>query len=348
MSAIQETQSADLMTKLDQGYATYKDYTSVRLSNTQPEQKIIPGTGPQATPPTPAQHYYIVPSLYNFGTSSNKVLNDFMLEGPEMTTSFGIQSKQSPSGRMEHSIMCKFDMTNTEQLAFINTFDDIHKGFAGILAQIKGAVKLYNFNPQMAEATGLKNPIYKSRDELTGEVIQGRPPSIFLKLFSRGKGAMAEQTLFTGIDGNNISWNLLQNVEMKFIPLLHIKRMYVGGGKASIQIELVSAIVTSIHARNTTTRQLSTIHRIQTQRPELVDNVSAQIAKLTLERQDQIFNQSETQQQQQQTHPSTPTQSTFSGIEPPSQKSISISSIPDFTAYTPQRNVDASSNMQLN
>jgi hypothetical protein len=346
MSLTQETQSFDLNTKLDQPYATYKDFTSIRLSSTPPEQKIIPGTGPQATPPTPAQHYYIVPALYNLGTSSNKVLNDFMLEGPEMETSFGIQSKQSPSGRMESSIMCKFDMSNSEQLAFINTFDDIHKGFAGILSQIKGAVKLYNFNQQMAEATGLKNPIYKSRDELTGEVIQGRPPSIFLKLFNRGKGAMAEQTLFTGIDGKNISWNLLQNVEMKFIPLLHIKRMYVGGGKASIQIELVSAVVTSIHARNTTTRQLSTIHRIQCQRPELVDNVSAQIAKLTLDRQDQLVNEN------QQSTPTqlTPTQSqtTFSGIDPPSQKTITVSSIPDFTLSAPTRNTENNSSIQLN
>jgi len=346
MSIAQETQSADMLNKLEQPYATYKDFTSARLSSTPPEQKIIPGTGPQATPPTPAQHYYIVPALYNVGTSSNKVLNDFMLEGPEMETAFGIQTKQSPSGRMESSIMCKFDMSNPDQLAFINTFDDIHKGFAGILTLIKGAVKLYNFNAQMAEATGLKNPIYKSRDELTGEVIQGRSPSIFLKLFNRGKGAMAEQTLFTGIDGKNISWNLLQNVEMKFIPLLYIKRMYVGGGKGSIQIELVSAIVTSIHARNTTTRQLSTIHRIQSQRPELADNISAQIAKLTLDRQDQLVNQSESQQQPHT--PQSQSQSTFSGIEPTGQKSITISSIPDFTLSAPTRNNENHSSIQLN
>ena len=158
---------------------------------------------------------------------------------------------------------------------------------------------------------------------------------------------MAEQTLFTGIDGKNISWNLLQNVEMKFIPLLYIKRMYVGGGKGSIQIELVSAIVTSIHARNTTTRQLSTIHRIQSQRPELADNISAQIAKLTLDRQDQLVN--ENQQQQQQPHtPQSQSQSTFSGIEPTGQKSITISSIPDFTLSAPTRNTENHSSIQLN
>jgi hypothetical protein len=122
--------------------------------------------------------------------------------------------------------------------------------------------------------------------------------------------------------------------------------MYVGGGKGSIQIELVSAIVTSIHARNTTTRQLSTIHRIQSQRPELADNISAQIAKLTLDRQDQLVNQSENQQPPHT--PQSQSQSTFSGIEPTGQKSITISSIPDFTLSAPTRNNENHSSIQLN
>jgi hypothetical protein len=333
-------QSAELLIKLDQPYPTYKDYTNTRLSFTPAEQKIVPGTGPQAIPPTPPQNYNVVPLLYNKGTTNEKMLDDFFLEGPQMSTSFGIQSKPSPSGRPDHSIMCKFDMGDMDHQKFINTFDDIHRGCATILGQIKGSVKMYNFNPQMAEATGLKNPVYRSRDEMTGEIVQGRAPSIFLKLFNRGKGVMCEQTLFTGMDGKTIQWPILQNVEMKIVPLLHIKRIYVGGGKASIQIELVSAIVTSLHARNTTTRQLNTIHRIQSQRPELVDNVAAQIAKLTLDRQDQLMSSNEQNTIQQNSSPQQTTP-TFSGIEPTGLKNISLSSIPDFTSSAPMRNLES-------
>ena len=272
-----------------QNYCTYLDYTNNKLSCTPAEQKTIPGTGPGANPPQPAQFYYQVPLMYNFGTNENRILNDFLFEACEMDTAFGIQSKAGQSGRVEHSVMCRFDMNNGEHARFIDIMGQLHGGCAYILHQMKGTVKLYNFNAQMAEATGLKNPVYRARDEVTGDVIQGRAPSMFLKLFSRGKPPMVEQTLFTDLDGKPISWTLLQGVEMKFIPLIHVKRIYVGGGKASIQMEVVSAVVTSIRARNTTTRQLNTIQRLQQARPELADTVAAQLAKLTIDRQDQMM-----------------------------------------------------------
>lgn len=292
-------------------YSTYIDYTNTRLSCTPSEQKTIPGTGPQAQPPTPPAYYYQVPLMYNFGTPENRILTDFIFEGCEMISNFGIQSKAGQSGRIEHSVMCRFDMNNAEHIRFIDCLGQIHAGCAYILSQMKGAVKLYNFNAQMAEATGLKNPIYRARDEMTGEVIQGRAPSMFLKLFNRGKAPMAEQTLFTALDGKPIPWTLMQGVEMKFVPLLHIKRIYVGGGKASIQMEVVSAVVTSIHARNTTTRQLGTIQRLQAARPELADTVAAQLAKLTIDRQDQMLGTPPPTQDQ---YEGSETQPTFANI----------------------------------
>ena len=331
--------------KLNVPYATYRDYTNNRLSCTPAEQKMIPGTGPQANPPQPPQYYYQIPLMYNLGTGESKVLSDFMLEGCEMETGSGIQSKTGPSGRMEHSVMCRFNNNNPEHVRFIETMNQLHGGSAYILQQMKGAVKLYNFNAQMAEATGLKNPVYRARDEMTGEPIQGRAPSMFLKLFSHGKPPMVEQTLFTGLDGKPIPWTLMQNVEMKFIPLIHIKRIYVGGGKASIQMQVLSAIVTSIRARNSTTRQLSTIHRLQAERPELADTVAAQLAKLTTDRQDQMLG----------TAPASDTtqdgdQPTFSGITPTGQRQgvdrqnspsqaqgASPQNMQDFTADAPPR-----------
>lgn len=297
-------------------YSTYINYTNNRLSCTPAEQKTIPGTGPQANPPSAPQNYYQIPLMYNFGTNENKILNDFMLEGCEMDTGFGIQSKAGQSGRMEHSVMCRFDNNNPEHARWIETMGQLHGGCAYILSQMKGVVKLYNFNAQMAEATGLKNPVYRARDEVTGDVIQGRAPSMFLKLFSRGKGNMVEQTLFTGLDGKPIPWALMQNVEMKFIPLIHVKRMYIGGGKASIQMEVVSAIVTSIRARNSTTRQTDTIQRLQAARPELADTVAAQLAKLTIDRQDQMLGAPPAADQ------GTPTgdQPTFAGVTPTGQR----------------------------
>lgn len=303
-------------------FVPYDRYTSARLTCTPSEQKTIPGTGPQANPPSAPQYYYQIPLMYNFGTTENRILNDFKFEGCEMSSSYGIQSKPGPSGRMDHSIMSRFDMNDKEQTAFIDKMGEVHSGCAYILQQMKGAVKLYNFNAQMAEATGLKSPIYRARDEMTGEIVQGRAPSIFLKLFSRGKEPFVEQTLFTDLDGKPIPWALLKNVEMKFIPLLHIKRIYIGGGKASIQMEVVSAIVTSVRARNTATQQTTTLERLKQARPELIDMVSGQLAKLTIERQDQLLGMGEQKSEQDNDQDQDTNQPTFSGITPNKQQGM--------------------------
>lgn len=293
-------------------FATYIDYTSTKLTCTPFEQKTIPGTGQQATPPSPPQFYYQIPLMYNFGTDDVRILNDFVFEACELNSSVGIQSKPGQSGRLEHSIMCKFDANNAGHSRFIETIGQIHAGCAYILSQMKGGVKLFNFDPKMAEATGLKNPVYRARDQVTGEIVQGRAPSMFLKLFSRGTGPLAEQTLFTGLDGKPVPWTLLQGVEMKFIPLIHVKRLYVGGGKASIQMEVVSAVITDIRARNTTTRQLSTIHGLISANPALADTVAAQLAKLTIDRQDQMLGAAPHQVQ----HGDNESQPTYAGIAP--------------------------------
>lgn len=283
-------------------YPSYKDYSGTRLSCSPPETKPIPGTGP--TPGNPnarPTNYYQIQLLYNYSVNeSNKILQDFMLEGCEMETSTGIQSRpaqsqQTATGqannappRMEHSIMCKFDPGNADHNKFIETMSLVHGGCAFILSQYKGMVKMLDYNAQTPE-NGLKHPIYRARDETTGELLQGRAPSMFFKLFTRGKPPMVEQTLFTDLNMKPIPWSLLEGVEMKFIPLIHVKRIYIGGGKASLQMEVVSAIVTSLRARNTATRQSSTIERLKLERPELTDIISGQIAKLTADRQEKLL-----------------------------------------------------------
>lgn len=341
-------------------YATYTNYTNERLLCTAPEQKTVPNTGPNSNPPSPPQIYHQIPIMYNFGTKNVRNINDCFIEGCEMETPFGIQSKTSQNGRDEHSVMCRFDIGNQEHNRWIETINQLHMGCAAILQQNKGLVKFFNFNAQMAEATGLKNPIYRPKDQVTGEPIQGRSPSMFLKLFSRGTPPMGSQTLFTDLSGTPISWKLLQNVIMKFIPLIHVKRIYVGGGKASIQMEVVSAIVTSVTARGSTTMQTSTLHRLQAIRPELADSVAAQLAKLTLDRQDQMLGSSKVDNSENSNneaeHSDAPT---FSGIVPGApharQPVMAVQSPPplptisqlgggqvsmqDFTSGAPQRTI---------
>jgi hypothetical protein len=143
----------------------------------------------------------------------------------------------------------------------------------------------------MAEATGFKKPVHVPWDPVAQAPMEGRAPTAFYKLFSRGKSPFVEQTIFTGLDNKPIPWTMLQNVEMKFIPLLHFKRIYVGGGgkNISLQIEMLSAVVTYIKGRGTSSNQQATITRLQELRPDLGDQVSAQVAKLKMDRQELLL-----------------------------------------------------------
>jgi hypothetical protein len=325
---IEPTQSAEPNQPIPT-YTTYVDCTVSRLTCTSAEQKTVP-TAPNAPPSTTPQTYYIIPLMYNFASTleADRKLNDFLYEGCEMDSPYGIQTNEGQSGRKEYSVMCKFDLSDAENVRFIESTNEIHRGCAFILHSMKGVVKLPHFNastPEMIEATGLKNPIFRPRDPTTSEIVQGRAPSMYLKLFSRGKPPMVEQTLFTGLDGKPIPWALLQGVEMKFIPLILVKRIYIGGGKASIQMEVQSAIVTFIRARNTSTRQTTTIQRLQQARPALQDTVSAQLAKLTLDRQEQMLGSMQPQQPAQSSSESQPT---YAGITSTGQHPGTLPSIP--------------------
>src|SRR5436853_3691954 len=233
-----------------------------------------------------------------------------------MKTDIGIQSKAAigNAASLDHSILVKLDENNTEQLAYIKAMDAIYDGCGYILQQYKGQVKLPHFNPNMALATGFKSIIYRPVDEMSGQPVQGRAPSMFFKLFSRGKAPYVEQTVFTGLDNKPIPWTLLQNVEMKFIPLIHIKRIFIGSGKASVQMDMVSAIVTEIRARFSSGRQLHTLNNLNQARPELADIVSGQLAKITSDRQDQLIGSAVPPAQKSPTHSTNADQPTFAGI----------------------------------
>lgn len=296
---------------------TYTEFDVTRLACTPAEQKMIPGTGPGTD--KPPGFYYQIPLMYNFGTPDVRILNEFLIEGCEMETKYGIQTKPNQQGTgLDHTIVCRFDVGNLEHNQFMSTINSIHGGCCHIIYAMRGAVKIYDFN---ASSPGglFKNPVFRPRDEVTGEYIQGRAPSIYFKLFCRGQAPYEEKTLFTAPDGKPTRWELLRHVEMKFIPLIRVKRLYCGGGKASLQMEVASAVITKIAPRNTTTLQMNTIHRLQQSRPELSDTVAAQLARLSTERQEGLSNTTTTDQQNEDTQP------TFSGITPTGGRNLTHS-----------------------
>jgi hypothetical protein len=276
----------------------FVEYTTARLSCTAPQQKTGGG-----------QSYMSTPLFYNYSLTDKPELDSFDLEGPEMVASYGISAKEhkddkdgkdgktgkdakeaSPASggeageqvKIDYSLMVKFNQNNPEHTALLNVFTQIHGGVAQIVDAFKELLGIPEFDKDKPSATGLKPMWSLPRDKMTKKIVQGRPITMYFKLRPWGMG----RTLFTGPNKVPIPWEMLTNVEMKFIPCFRIKSIYAsGGGKASIQIEMASAIVTGVEALGMSTKQVGTADRLNKARPELADKVSAQLAKIQADRQ---------------------------------------------------------------
>lgn len=218
---------------------TYHDYKSRMLKCSYPEYRTVPGTGPCANPPSRPESYWKIPLMYNYEIDEPNY-QDFLFEGCEMETKLGIESHTYESGKIEYYISAHF---NPEYTQFIDSVKQIYNDCSNIVYLNRGCVKMHSFNKDKPE-TGL-NPIFSYPSDIIRPE-KDASTCMFLKLFKRGYHLSEERTLFTNISGNLISWDLLIDTQIKFIPLLHIKHIFVKDGKASIQMEMQSAIITSI------------------------------------------------------------------------------------------------------
>jgi hypothetical protein len=236
--------------------------------------------------------YNEVPLTYNYGTPENPIIDACFFECPIVTSFGGIQKKvESKPGKTQddppyvktsYSMMFTFDIQDPECVACLEKLDQLHQGTAHALAAYKGDLKMFSFVPE-SPGEAFKHPVYYKMDLATCERIKGSKPSMWVKLNSW----KTNKTLFTDVNGNPVDWTLLEDVELKLLPLLHVEKIYVGGGKASLQIKLASAVITSIVPINSVTRQTRTLDRLKA-RPGLADSVAQQLAELRMSNQDKL------------------------------------------------------------
>jgi len=121
--------------------------------------------------------------------------------------------------------------------------------------------------PNMMGAV-FKNPVKWPTDS-RGDVIPGASPTILLKVFLMGDPSKknTRKAIFsipapgTKTGEQVLPWEFLQEAEIEFEPLIQIKSVYAGGGKASLQMEIISAIVHSFVRLNTRGEQTELIEK---------------------------------------------------------------------------------------
>lgn len=169
--------------------------------------------------------YHRIPLFYNFGSDDKEIINDFLFECCEMESNFGIMSKTFDNGFVQYKIPCQFNTSIPDQTKCLNCFKNIYQTTSNILNSSKSYFNNFSY----------QSPIYGDLEN-----------NINLNLYYRGQGVFYEQTLFTDPKGNTIPWNLLINVKMRFIPLLRIKYLHIIEGSVSLEMEIISAIITKI------------------------------------------------------------------------------------------------------
>lgn len=284
----------------------YKTFNADQVTSLKPEQSK------NADVPC-----WFINLLYNYSSNTEiPDFDDFEMELCEFTAPNGITVKETEqkdgSLRRDESILVKFDVNNPDHAQCMETLNNLHLRLAKLIGDVKFIIKKGSYKTEDPVTSGFKELIYFPIDDM-GQPIPGRAPSMFLKLFSWGKGDTATSSVFVDLDNKPVNKKLLEGVELKFIPSLQIRRVR-SAASISVNMEIKSAIVISAKEKNTESAQLATLQRLKTERPELKNTLSSQLAKLTATRQNKIVPPS------MDNTPADDGQSTSSGLVPTKQQ----------------------------
>jgi len=255
--------------------------------------------------------YYNIPFQYKYTVldksgKERSVISDLYIEGPEISCG-GILTKGNSA-----SVFATFDMKDPDIRQFVNypsddthddemteeqreqaktsTMSEIYEHTLNTCWDNRGAVGLKITKKEFMPGV-VSFPIYYKRDDITSQPIRGRNPSKYFGLLNFGKPGSynRRETIFTAVDdtieeGYRIMpWDELKNVEMRIIPLIHVGKIYVGGGKASIQMTIVSAVIKDIVPAGSISNQKDTIAEIRKD-TVLVNHLKKQLETLKLVR----------------------------------------------------------------
>jgi hypothetical protein len=216
-------------------------------------------------PQDPVITYYEIQFQYRF---AENVCDLFKVEFPRVQCKGGILKKIEPDGRVNYSMKLTFaserpDIKDTtmrndvikKNKAFIDNWDNVLYPAVGqkIVDNRKGLGKTPLAVTIDTFSMICKNPMYHPMDK-EGTVIQGRDPTMFVKLNGFGQN----KTRFyrpTNGDPELLPWSKLtkdslgvdigddKELVIDFAPVVWIKKLYCGGGKLSIQMEMEQALL---------------------------------------------------------------------------------------------------------
>lgn len=246
---------------------SFNEFNESHLIFNTPVEKPIPNT--------PNQKYKEIQIEYNYGTAEKPYRGPLFIEFPEVVSSTGIVTSDL-NGKKKRSLQVLLPQNSEECQKVVEVMSQIHKACANALHANKGFLGIPHFNKDLPEASNFKNPVYFPRDKLSGELIQGKNPNMYLTLTEKGNN----KSIFCDLKENIVPWAILENVQMKHIPLVHVDKIYIGGNTRSLQYKHISSVLTHVVSKGKVIKQKSTIDQLKQRNPELANAIDDQIKSL--------------------------------------------------------------------
>jgi hypothetical protein len=223
------------------------------------------------------------------------------IEGPVCFSPQGITEKISQSGYPVATLFTQFDSANDPNVTSFTSMGEAHSGVPmGPMSQIhkkcldeiwrnKAQIPSVKAQQEKGHVLGIfKPPIYFARDAETSQIVPGSKGSKFFKLTSYGEKGTAtrNETLFkvpittSVIAGKNqyqtVPWDYLNNVGVKFVPIIHVKGLMFNGSSITLQMIITGAVITDIQPSGSQSVQGSTLDMYAGQ-DVITDTISAQL-----------------------------------------------------------------------
>jgi hypothetical protein len=241
--------------------------------------------------------YYRIPIeyAYDIKTKDGNVVKSrgpLYINGPKQT-SRGPQTASFPKdngepGKIVHSIMTRFDLSNSEHVRFVNrdngsTMHDLAVRCAEHCFDVSDKISI-NCSSLAGMMDLLHYPIKWKLEK--GRPVPGVNPAAIWKLFRYGKdGANIKETSFyLPVDGGRkIAWDMISNNNIEHKPLFRVNNITIAGGRPSIKIDVVSSIVLDILPGEGPNLQQEEIDNVA-QDSFVVDKLMQKIRELEMEK----------------------------------------------------------------
>ncbi len=261
-------------------YATFETFEPAKMNISQPEKKNIPTKpGKQAIP-----EFWQIPFIYNYGTEAEPNYQDFNLEFDEVRSPYGIGNKFE-----KDSISLYLDPSRYQNV--IDVLEKVYRRACELLDStipiewtggkhdsLKTLVGKKHFNKNAPEGV-FTHPTKDPKDK---DPTSTKFNTFYFKLFSRGFGHKKQETVFMfGEDEDQqIDKSELMGMDIRYIPTVHFKGIFVSSGYITLQSELKSAIIADFDINTFEPKQVATFKRLKVDDPDLSMRVASKLAKI--------------------------------------------------------------------